>query len=44
MLDDMESDVFDEILNECDNAFYNYEDDLTALNYEYVIKNKESFT
>lgn len=44
LLDDMESDVFDEILNECDNAFYNYEDDLTALNYEYVIKNKESFT
>lgn len=44
MLDELESDEIDEILDECDNAFYNYEDDLNMLNYEFVMKNKAYFT
>ncbi|MBQ8003443.1 MAG: DUF4375 domain-containing protein, partial [Clostridia bacterium] len=32
-----------ELFNECDNDFYNYEDDLLELNYQYIIKNKKSF-
>lgn len=44
MLDEMESDEIDEILEECDDAFYDYEDDLNTLNYNFVMKNKEYFT
>ena len=44
MLDELESDEFDEILEECDSAFYDYEDNLNELNYNFVMKNKESFT
>ena len=33
-----------EILDECDTAFYQYEDDLDALIYDYALRNKESFT
>ena len=44
MLDELESDEIDEILEECDSAFYDYEDDLNELNYNFVMKNKESFT
>ena len=44
MLDELESDVIDEILEECDSAFCDYEDDLNQLNYNFAIKNKESFT
>ena len=29
-----------EILGECNDAFYEYEEDLNTLNYEYVLKNK----
>ncbi|MBQ8556464.1 MAG: DMP19 family protein [Clostridia bacterium] len=43
MLDELESDEIDAILEECDNAFYDYEDDLEALNHAYVLKNKASF-
>ena len=43
MLDGLESDEFDEILEECDNAFYDYEDNLNELNYNFVMKNKEFF-
>lgn len=43
MLDELECDEIDAILEECDNAFYDYEDDLNALNYAYVLKNKASF-
>ena len=43
MLDKLESDEFDEILEECDNAFYDYEDNLNELNYNFVMKNKEFF-
>lgn len=44
MLDDCESDDLDEALEECDNAFYEYQDDLNTLNYTYVLNHKESFT
>jgi len=30
-------------LSECDSAFYEYEEDLTMLNYEYIMSNKEAF-
>ena len=32
------------ILEECDNGFYAYEEDLDTLNYEYVMRNREAFT
>ena len=35
---------FEAILAECDKAFFEYEEDLNALNYAYVMKNRESFT
>jgi hypothetical protein len=44
MLDELESDEFDEILEECDSAFLDYEDNLNELNYNFVMKNKKSFT
>ena len=44
MLDELENDEIDEILEECDSAFCDYEDDLNQLNYDFVMKNKESFT
>lgn len=44
MLDDLDSEEIDEILKECDAAFYAYEDNLNELNYNFVMKNKESFT
>lgn len=31
------------LLNECDMEFYEYEEDLEELNYQFVIKNKKSF-
>ncbi len=40
LLDDLDC---DDVLNECDDAFYNYEDDLEALNYAYVMKYREFF-
>lgn len=30
-------------LEECDNMFYAYEDDLNTLNYEYIMNHKEAF-
>lgn len=44
MLDEMENDEIDEIFEECDNAFYDYNDNLTELNHQFVMKNKERFT
>ena len=44
MLDELESDELDEILEECDDAFFAYEDDLNELNYNFVAKNKEQFS
>ena len=44
MLDELESDEIDEILEECDDAFYAYEDNLNELNYNFVMKCKAQFT
>ena len=44
MLDELESEEIDEILEECDGAFYDYEDNLNDLNYNFVMKNKDFFT
>ena len=44
MLEKWESDELDEALEECDNAFYEYQEDLNALNYRYVFNHKASFT
>ena len=43
MLDETETEELDKILEECDSAFLNYEDNLNDLNYNYVMNNKESF-
>ena len=43
MLYELQSDEIDEILEECDSAFWDYEDNLNELNYSFVIKNKEYF-
>lgn len=47
MLDEFDEDEInqiDEILDECDNAFYDYPDNLTELSYQFIMKNKELFT
>lgn len=33
----------DDILSECDDAFYDYEDDLEKMNYEYIMKHQDFF-
>ncbi len=33
----------EDILAECDNAFYEYEDDLESLNYAYIMKHRKFF-
>ena len=44
--DDMISDneEIEEILDECDDAFFACEENLLALSYPYILKNKEAFT
>ena len=37
------SDEIDEILSECDDAFYRYEDDLEELTYTFVMQHKDQF-
>ena len=32
------------VLDECDNAFFAYEENLNVLNYEYVMRNKGAFS
>ena len=44
MLDEILSDEINEILNECDDRFYEYSDDLAELNYQFVLNNKAQFT
>ena len=41
--DEKEEERIEEILNECDDAFFEYEDNLVELNYQFIINNKESF-
>ena len=33
----------EDIFDECDNAFYDYEDDLEALNYAYIMNHRKFF-
>lgn len=37
------NDEVNRILDECDNEFYEYSEDLLNLNYQFIIKNKDSF-
>lgn len=39
----LESLACEDIFDECDNAFYDYEDDLEALNYAYIMKHRKFF-
>ena len=41
--DEKDEERIEEILNECDDAFFEYEEDLEELNYQFIINNKESF-
>ena len=41
--DENEEERIEELLNECDDAFFEYEDDLVELNYQFILNNKESF-
>ena len=41
--DEKEEERIEAILNECDDAFFEYEDDLDELNYQFIINHKESF-
>ena len=43
MLNAAASKKVEKLLSECDDAFYDYADDLNALNYAYVMKHKEFF-
>jgi len=42
-LEELDEDMLEEVLGECDDAFYEYEDDLDALRYAYVMKHREQF-
>ena len=44
LLDKLENDNIDKVFEECDDAFFSYEEDLNELNYNFVMKNKEQFT
>ena len=41
--DEKKEERIEELLNECDDAFFEYEDDLVELNYQFILNNKESF-
>jgi hypothetical protein len=43
LLESKEAEGIGEILNECDDAFYAYEDDLVQLCYAYIMAHKEAF-
>lgn len=44
LIEAIETDALMEALNACDDAFYEYQEDLNALNDAYVQKNKADFT
>jgi len=44
LLDELTSDTFDATLEQCDEAFFAYEDDLNQLNYRFVMANREQNT
>lgn len=41
--DEKEEQRIEHIFEECDRVFFDFQDDLTTLNYQFIIKNKESF-
>ena len=41
--DQEEADGIEAFLNECDNAYYKYEDNLSELIYQFIINNKDAF-
>ena len=43
ILDEMDWDGINDILSQCDDAFYNYEEDLNALNRAYIMQHREFF-
>jgi len=43
LLDKILNEKISAILDECDDKFYEYEEDLVNLNYEYIMKNRSSF-
>ncbi len=43
MMDESRSEEIDEILHECDLAFYDYQDDLLGLTYRYILEHREQF-
>ena len=43
-LDEFLTEDVEEVLEECDSAFYDYEDDLEHLAYSYIQAHKNSFT
>ena len=44
VLDDILNSKNEEILSELDDSFYQYEDNLLELNYDYVVLNKSRFS
>ncbi len=42
--DEVEEERIEEILDTCDSAFYAYEEDLVALNYQFILDNKDAFS
>lgn len=42
-IDQMFTDDINAVLNECDNMFYEYLDNIEELNFKYIIENKEYF-
>lgn len=43
LLEELEGTEFDDILDQCDSDFYDYEENLNALNYAFVMKHKDQF-
>ncbi len=43
-VDEKDEEKIENLLNECDDEFFEYEDDLLELSYQFIINNKESFS
>lgn len=43
LLDELESDKIDKLLDKCDDAFFEYAENLNQLYYEYIMRHKEYF-
>lgn len=40
----LDNDEIEDVINECDDAFYENEEELTEISYRYIMKNREAFT